>query len=234
MGFIHTYLLDVDKYTKNIYSDNQKYLNTIQNNWSVNQNKLKVIYHPVQLKENVEFCRGSKVLWASRFDYSKRLDILLKIVKKLPHLHFDIYGDTVLGCRDFDLKQNILQLSKCKNVTLKRKYNGFESIPHNEYFLFLYTTQYDGMPNVLLEATASGLPIIAPNIGGISELVINKQTGLLLEKNNDIHGYVEGIQFIKDNPEIAKTYWDNAYNIIQERHTQEAFEKRLQEIGYLN
>ena len=232
-GFIHTYLLDVEKYTKNIYSDNQTFLNTIQNNWSVNQNKLKVIYHPIHFTKNIlKFYQGSKVLWASRFSYEKRLDILLKIVKKLPHLHFDIYGDTILGCRDFDLKQNILQLSKCKNVTLKGKYNGFDSIPHNEYFLFLYTTQYDGMPNVLLEATASGLPIIAPNIGGISELVINKTTGLLLEKNNDIQGYVEGIQFIKDNPEIAKTYWDNAYKIIQERHTQESFEKRLEEINY--
>ena len=38
----------------------------------------------------------------------------------------------------------------------------------------------DGIPNVLVESMAMGVPVVATNISGISELVENKKTGLLV------------------------------------------------------
>ena len=89
-----------------------------------------------------------------------------------------------------------------------------------------------GMPNVLLEAVGSGLPVLAPNIGGISELIINNETGILVQNNEDIGEYIKGITFIKENSHTAKEYWQKAYSILQQRHTQEYFEKQLKEANY--
>jgi glycosyltransferase involved in cell wall biosynthesis len=47
--------------------------------------------------------------------------------------------------------------------------------------LFLFPSRHEGMPNAVLEAMASGLPVIASRIAGNEELVLNDKTGLLVE-----------------------------------------------------
>jgi glycosyltransferase involved in cell wall biosynthesis len=46
--------------------------------------------------------------------------------------------------------------------------------------LFLHPSRHEGMPNAILEAMASGLPVIATRIAGNEELVLNEETGLLV------------------------------------------------------
>lgn len=46
--------------------------------------------------------------------------------------------------------------------------------------LFLHPSRHEGMPNAVLEAMASGLPVIATRIAGNEELVLHEQTGLLV------------------------------------------------------
>jgi glycosyltransferase involved in cell wall biosynthesis len=50
----------------------------------------------------------------------------------------------------------------------------------------------DGIPNVLLEAMAVGLPVITTEVGGISELVEDNRDGLLYQPH-DIEGISSGI-----------------------------------------
>ena len=46
--------------------------------------------------------------------------------------------------------------------------------------LFLFPSRHEGMPNAVLEAMASGLPVIATRIAGNEELVVDGQTGILV------------------------------------------------------
>ncbi len=46
--------------------------------------------------------------------------------------------------------------------------------------LFLFPSRHEGMPNALLEAMASGLPVIATCIAGNEELVADGETGILV------------------------------------------------------
>jgi glycogen synthase len=45
--------------------------------------------------------------------------------------------------------------------------------------LFLFPSRHEGMPNAMLEAMASGLPIIASRIAGNEELIVDGETGVL-------------------------------------------------------
>ncbi|MBP9151275.1 MAG: glycosyltransferase, partial [Flavobacteriales bacterium] len=51
--------------------------------------------------------------------------------------------------------------------------------------LFISLSQYDGIPVSIMEAMSFGIPAIATNVGGVSEIVINGKTGFLLDQEID-------------------------------------------------
>ena len=70
----------------------------------------------------------------------------------------------------------------------KEPFSGMEDAD-----LFLMGSYYEGFPNVLLEAGAHGIPVIAFNApGGIAEIITGKENGLLVD-DNDIIGFADSI-----------------------------------------
>lgn len=62
----------------------------------------------------------------------------------------------------------------------------------------------DGIPNVVLEALAHGLPVVATPVGGITEVVLDRRTGMLASPGNPGH-LAEQISSLADNPDLAAT-----------------------------
>jgi len=50
--------------------------------------------------------------------------------------------------------------------------------------IFLLTSQMEGLPNVLIEAQALGIPVVTTDAGGASETLIHGKTGWVCKKNN--------------------------------------------------
>ena len=82
----------------------------------------------------------------------------------------------------------------------------------------------EGLPNVAMEAAATGRPVIASRVGGIPELVVHNKTGLLFEAGNiqDLTNCMK--QFI-DNPELIKQYGINARKRVVEHFDSNQFAK---------
>lgn len=83
------------------------------------------------------------------------------------HLKDELIGQAAL----LKLEQRVHALGRRRDVAALLKSSR----------LFVLTSQWEGMPNVLLEAAAAGIPIIATNVEGVRELIPNDDFGLVVE-----------------------------------------------------
>jgi L-malate glycosyltransferase len=79
----------------------------------------------------------------------------------------------------------------------------------------------EGMPNVVLEAMASGKPVVASRVGGIPELLVDGESGLLVAPR-DPAALASALIRLVDEPELAATLGRNARRRAQERFSIEA------------
>ncbi len=161
-----------------------------------------------------------RILWASRLQEFKRPDVLAKVAAQMPHVTFEVYG----RCDpDFDASE-LLGLS---NVHMYGEFRDFSDIPKYGITAFLYTSKVDGMPHILLEAGACGLPIIAPLIGGIGEL-LDDSTGWLVSRSGSVEEYVRQIKDILDYPEVARRRAAKLQSRMDQIHSWAAFLSRVE------
>lgn len=159
----------------------------------------------------------NKILWASRLVKSKRPDLLLAIARRLPEFEFHVHGSAETSIGE-DQEETLTAFKTCKNIKYFGGYDNFSTLDKTDVGLFLYTSQGDGIPIVLLEAAACGLPIVAPNVGGIGEF-IGDETGWLVSKYDDIEGYVKAILEIMKNPQMARKKATAAKELTESRHS---------------
>lgn len=67
----------------------------------------------------------------------------------------------------------------------------------------LLPSYHEGVPNVLLEASACGIPVLSTKVGGIPEVVIEGKTGVLVEPG-DIEALAEGMTRVGDSQQWQK------------------------------
>ncbi|MBV8584997.1 MAG: glycosyltransferase [Verrucomicrobia bacterium] len=73
----------------------------------------------------------------------------------------------------------------------------------------------EGVPNSVLEAMATGLPVLATSHGGIPEAIESGKTGLLVPEG-DLVGVVAGLDQLASEPELANQLGSNASRFIAE------------------
>jgi glycosyltransferase involved in cell wall biosynthesis len=96
---------------------------------------------------------------------------------------------------------------------------------HQAADLYLHAAKADTFPNTILEAMACGLPVIASNVGGIPEQVVDGVTGFLVPLGNpDV--IVSAVQSLLDNPNTAQEFSRAAVARVKQLFTQEQMVER--------
>ncbi len=80
------------------------------------------------------------------------------------------------------------------------------------------TSDFEGTPNVLLEAMASGLPVVATNAGGVEAIVRNAKTGFVLDRN-DAEGLFAALRQLVTNESMRREMGGRARQHVEEQHS---------------
>lgn len=222
-GHIHTGIPRIYPVVHRIITDNQNTVNKLEHEYAFGRSKFRVHYQPTTVTVRDPVVRDHKplkILWASRVCKQKRPDILKKVSNLLDptEFTFDAYGQLEEGLTS-DYFSN-------SHVTYRGAFNGITTLPTNQYDVFLYTSEGDGVPNVLQEMTASGLPIVASNVGGIREFVITDKTGILIEDHNNIEDYAAAITELRNTTRRRKLV-DGAQHLLETQFSRETWLKNI-------
>lgn len=108
------------------------------------------------------------------------VEVLPSLISTYPNLHLIIAGD---GPKRQILQKQIDNLGIQSHVHFLGVRSDIADLMCSGD-VFVLPSLYEGLPNVVLEAMASSVPIVASDVGGVSELVINEKTGFLFEAKN--------------------------------------------------
>jgi SAM-dependent methyltransferase len=110
---------------------------------------------------------------------------------------------------------------------------GFVANPADLYAradVFLMLSRHEGLPLALLEAMASGLPVIATDTGGIGEVVRHGRDGLLLPATPTSDQLADRIANLSGRPEVARALGRKARIRIENRFTVEGMVREYRDL----
>ena len=224
------YLTSIIDVTRMITTDNKAMIKRMMEvDGFIEQEKFKVHYQPVigidKRLPKTRFVEDGRlhILWAGRVVSVKMPELVAEIGKRLDPNKFiiDVYGE--MGN---DVDKNIFDNNS--SIRYHGGFDGFDSLPIEDSDILLYTSRSDGIPNIILEATMAGLPIIASDDGGVGEVIVDGKTGILVKKMLEPDEYVEKLHSIKDIDVLGK-YVKNAQKLVENRHSLDVFEKCVKE-----
>lgn len=85
--------------------------------------------------------------------------------------------------------------------------------------LFVLPSLYEGMPNAVLEAMAARLPVVASDVDGISEVVLDGETGYLVPKKNP-RQLKEKIVELITNDRTCQRFGERGYKRVKEHFSE--------------
>jgi glycosyltransferase involved in cell wall biosynthesis len=162
------------------------------------------------------------VLAVGRLSREKAFTDLVSAVSQLRRLRPDLFvrllivgdgperGRIEQVVHDLDLEDRVTLAGHVRDV--RPYYRGAD--------VLAISSVSEGSPNVLLEAMAAGVPVAATAVGGIPEIVSDKETGLLIEPRNP-QAMASAINLLFSNSDLARTLTRNAEELIRNSYSPE-------------
>jgi len=199
---------------------------------------VSVIYNGVSDEKRNLLSQGTSVV---AFDSLKALHeagcfVILTIARLTPPKRFDLFCDIAqmylnddvrfvwIGNQHLvgDVPSNVLCMGEISDAYLALRYASLYLLPSN----------YEGMPMSILEALSFGMPVLASDVGGITE-VLNSRNGYALK--NDPLLFAEKIRWYKDNPVEYAHSSQEARRTYEESYTVEVMYRRYKALyGHIN
>ena len=185
----------------------------------IDTNRFKNCHRPTNSK--------IKLLHIGRFNIAKNHDLMIDAFKEVVDKGYDIQ---LVLVGDGELKSKIVEKVQKLGLESHVEFLGIRNdIPDllAQSDIFILPSSWEGLPIVLLEAMAAGVPIIATKVGGVPEIVQNNVNGFLVEPNNR-DSIVRAIIELVHSKELRETMGHNSIEYITKfdiRTTQKSYEE---------
>lgn len=178
----------------------------------ISSKKIFVLHNAIDYEKFFKIAASNKILIGKpivigticRLEPQKGINYLLLAMKiiltKFPTVQLEIVGDG-------SLLQELKELTGKLGISNSVKFFGkfADVIPfYSRMNIFILPSLYEGFGIVLLEAMSAGIPVIATNVDGIREVVINGVSGILIRRE-DPEAIADAVFKIIENPQMADT-----------------------------
>ena len=215
----------LDPISELIIFNSKNQMNGFLNNFRFKKVPVKTIYNGINidsfkgdkidtLHNGLKISKGTKLIGTvGNFTKVKNFEMFIDVCERISNK----YGNVkFLAIGDGHNRKIYESIVVSKNLQKKLIFLGYKK-EINQIFpmldIFLLTSNREGMPNVIMEAMASKIPVISTSIDGAKELINHETNGFLVERK-DISGMVNIIlNIFKDNYDIDKIK-SNAYENI--------------------
>ena len=158
------------------------------------------------------------ILYVGRLDPLKGLDDLIRAFRKV-HERYPEARLVLVG--EGEVESNLMHLARELKISDQVSFEGLQEdvksyLGKSEIFAFPSLTE--GLSNVLLEAMACGLPVVATRIGGNMELVEHGVNGILINPG-DPEGLSEAIITLLADPEQSRQMGREGRKRVDERYS---------------
>ena len=138
----------------------------------------------------------------ANFRKEKQYPFLLDAFYRIRKRHSRVRLLCVGGGPDFDAIRSLAATMGLTDVV----FTGYveDVVGHlSAMDLFVFCSQYEGLPNAILQAMSMELPIVSTAVGGICELITDGEEGLLVPPN-DMDAFLKAVFDLLDHPERGK------------------------------
>lgn len=160
-----------------------------------------------------------QIYWAGRFDPQKRVDVVYALARALPEADIHMWGEPVQPA-------GLPLPPKPDNVVHRGVYARFEDLPLREADLWLYTSEWDGVPSILLEVAMTGLPIVGAAVGGTPE-ILHPDLSWPVSPHDDAEAYARAIRDVLADPGAARTRAHALRTRLSDTRTEAAFQAQV-------
>jgi glycosyltransferase involved in cell wall biosynthesis len=193
--------------------------------------RVEVVHNFIDTGSYTPHLGGMGVIYFGRLVVEKGLDTLVRAARAVPDVPVKLAGDgpergrlealaTELGVKSD--KGNVEFLGYVERSRLHR-------IVGETMCVAMPSIWYENFPYTVLEAFALGKPVVASDIGGLPETVVDGKTGLLFEPGSE-RGLVGAIRYLVGNPDRAREMGRNARQRVEQEFDADTHYKRIMEI----
>ena len=148
---------------------------------------------------------------ANIWEKTKQMELLPHIMEKLPHVNFYWAGDGRYAPSILKLLEKYENFHWLKRLDYPIGVRKFFS----EIDIYGLLSGIDMSPHTILEAGLMKKPIIATNVGGISESCKDEETGFLVSKD-DSNDWIKKIKILLENKEMRESMGNAGFRNIKE------------------